>query len=147
MLFLNTFYALFLFQYIINCFPYNAAFVSMSSSTNISFESLYFELLLISGSVFSFLRTTQRSSKSYALHASCLMLTPWFNVNFSFVEVPTPRWGHSFSKTDERTAVIIGGQGIKNQISKDPIWQYDFCEYCSFVSHNGFESLYAFMST
>lgn len=56
--------------------------------------------------------------------------TPGFHETIA----PTPRWGHSFSKTDEHKAFIIGGQGIKNQISKDSIWQYDF-------SNNSFERI------
>lgn len=44
----------------------------------------------------------------------------------SGLKVPSPRWGHSFCKVNEKKALIIGGQGLKSQISKDSIWQYDF---------------------
>lgn len=35
---------------------------------------------------------------------------------------PTARWGHTMLLTDPRCAVLIGGQGDKQQLSKDSIW-------------------------
>eukprot|EP00112_Aurelia_sp_Birch-Aquarium-sp1_P017489 Seg406.3 transcript_id=Seg406.3/GoldUCD/mRNA.D3Y31 product="RING finger protein B" protein_id=Seg406.3/GoldUCD/D3Y31 len=41
------------------------------------------------------------------------------------LKVPSPRWGHSFCKTRDNKAIVIGGQGIKNQMCKDSMWQFD----------------------
>ncbi|XP_013412282.1 acyl-CoA-binding domain-containing protein 5 [Lingula anatina] len=36
---------------------------------------------------------------------------------------PSPRWGHSFCFTEPPNAIIIGGQGDKQVLSKDSIWE------------------------
>ncbi|XP_048737500.2 uncharacterized protein LOC125652374 isoform X2 [Ostrea edulis] len=35
---------------------------------------------------------------------------------------PSSRWGHSICMTDNNTAVVIGGQGERQQLSKDSVW-------------------------
>lgn len=38
---------------------------------------------------------------------------------------PTSRWGHTMCLTDSNTAVVIGGQGERQQLSKDSVWCLD----------------------
>lgn len=38
---------------------------------------------------------------------------------------PSSRWGHSFCLGDDNMAVLIGGQGERQQISKDSVWSLD----------------------
>ena len=61
----------------------------------------------------------------YLLTESALELL----IDIVFLPVPSPRWGHSFCKIDQDNALIIGGQGVRSQISKDSIWQYEFCKF------------------
>jgi len=42
-------------------------------------------------------------------------------------EVPSARWGHALCMTSESEAVLIGGQGDKNMLCKDAVWQLDMC--------------------
>ena len=35
---------------------------------------------------------------------------------------PTSRWGHTMCLTDNNTAVVVGGQGERQQLSKDSVW-------------------------
>ena len=55
-----------------------------------------------------------------------------FSIFVLFV-VPSPRWGHSFCKTRDNKAVVIGGQGIKSQMCKDSMWQFDASMYTFIV--------------
>ena len=55
--------------------------------------------------------------------------------------VPSPRWGHSFCKARDNKAMVIGGQGIKSQMCKDSMWQFDASMYalialCGMVSQS-----------
>ncbi|XP_065059978.1 rab9 effector protein with kelch motifs-like [Rhopilema esculentum] len=42
------------------------------------------------------------------------------------LQEPSPRWGHTFCEVEADKAILIGGQGMRNQICKDSIWQYNF---------------------
>jgi len=44
-------------------------------------------------------------------------------------QIPSARWGHALCMTSESEAVIIGGQGDKNMLCKDAVWQLDMCSY------------------
>jgi len=49
-------------------------------------------------------------------------------------EAPSARWGHALCMVSENEAVLIGGQGDKNILCKDAIWQLDMCKcfLCTF---------------
>jgi len=38
---------------------------------------------------------------------------------------PSKRWGHSLCMISENEAVLVGGQGDKQQFCKDSIWHLD----------------------
>lgn len=36
--------------------------------------------------------------------------------------MPSGRWGHDMCLIDKRKAILIGGQGNKQQMAKDSVW-------------------------
>jgi len=40
-------------------------------------------------------------------------------------QVPSARWGHALCMISDTDAVLIGGQGDKNMLCKDAVWQLD----------------------
>jgi len=42
-------------------------------------------------------------------------------------EAPSARWGHALCMISENEALLIGGQGDKNILCKDAVWQLDMC--------------------
>jgi len=43
--------------------------------------------------------------------------------------VPSARWGHALCMISESEAILIGGQGDKNTLCKDAVWQLDMRLY------------------
>jgi hypothetical protein len=64
---------------------------------------------------------TMYSCISAASFTICLQL---FNVCVCLHAAPSPsaRWGHTMLLTDPLSAILIGGQGDKQQLSKDSVW-------------------------
>lgn len=44
-------------------------------------------------------------------------------------QIPSARWGHTLCMINESEAVLIGGQGDKNVLCKDAVWQLDMGWY------------------
>lgn len=49
-------------------------------------------------------------------------------VNLS--DVPSGRWGHDMCLIDKRKAILIGGQGSKQQMAKDSVWTLNLSQGC-----------------
>lgn len=70
---------------------------------------------------------TQKSSKKEVKISTTGKIATCKDLTLRALERPTGRWGHSLCFVSKSMAVVIGGQGEKQQISKDSVWTLD-CE-------------------
>lgn len=59
-----------------------------------------------------------------------LLTPPDTPATINLEDMPSGRWGHDMCLIDKRKAVLIGGQGSKQQMAKDSVWTLNMSQEC-----------------
>lgn len=74
--------------------------------------------------------STKKNHRNNPVKSPDVLTPPDTPSTINMGDVPSGRWGHDMCLIDKRKAILIGGQGNKQQMAKDSVWTLNLSQGC-----------------